>query len=82
MTLRRDPDLDYHAVRANILGRFTTGAHVAAPDAERWVAAWEEQADALGIRRESRGFWSDGLRWIAQQRDQLEFETGRLRDAS
>jgi hypothetical protein len=79
MTLR-DPERDHQARRAIVLGRFVTGAHVAASDAEHWVAEWEGRAGVLGLRRESPAYWSAGLRWIAQRRDELEAEP--LRDVS
>lgn len=82
MTLRRDPERDYRARRATILGRLTHGARVDAASAERWIAEWEERAGAVGIRRESPAFWSSGLRWIAGQRGRLDAETGALRDVS
>jgi hypothetical protein len=82
MTMRRDPERDYRARRAIILGRFTTGAHVVETDAERWIAGWETQAAVLGLRRDSRTYWSTGLRWIAGQRELREHEAGALRDVS
>jgi hypothetical protein len=80
MTLHRDPERDHQARRANILGRFVTGAHVAESDAERWISDWETRASALGLRRDSLAYWSAGLRWIAGRRD--EFDAALLRDAS
>lgn len=82
MSLRRDPERDYRARRATILGRLNHGAHIDAASAERWIADWEERAGAVGIRRKSPTFWSSGLRWIAERRDRLEAETGALRDVS
>ena len=82
MTLRRDPERDYRARRATILGRLTHVAHVDAASAEYWIAEWEERAGAVGVRRESPTFWSSGLRWIAGRHDRPEAETGALRDVS
>jgi hypothetical protein len=82
MTLSRDPDREYQARRTAILGRFTAGAHVDPAEAERWIAAWERRADALGMRTDSSVFWSAGLRWIAAERDRLVAASATLRDAS
>jgi hypothetical protein len=82
MTLSRDPERDHQARRAIALGHFTTGAHVAEADAERWIAGWETQADRVGLRRDSPRYWSTGFRWIAGQRDQLQSGPRVLRDVS
>lgn len=61
---RGDPERIYAAQRAGILARLTQQERVNAQAAERWIAAWERHAEAIGLHRGIVGFWDYGWEWI------------------
>lgn len=64
---RGDPERIYQAQRAGIFARLTQNERVDEVDAEHWISAWEQEAEARG-RAHSQGFWDDGWHWIAERR--------------
>lgn len=65
---RGDPQRIYQAQRAGIFARLTEQERVNAEAAERWIAAWERHAEAIGLHHGVVGFWSYGWDWIAERR--------------
>ena len=66
MSRRADPDRLHQARRAGTLRRLeVTGISVEL--AERWVAAWEREAEIRDLPRDG-AYWDAGWTWIAEQR--------------
>jgi len=63
-----DPERIYLARRAATFHRLVDEQRLDELDAEHWIAGWEREADARGQGRHSEAFWSEGSRWIDEQR--------------
>jgi hypothetical protein len=78
-----DPGRLHAARRAAVVERLG-GERVLRDQAEGLVAAWEVEADRLGIERGGQ-FWIDGWTWISRQRgvdpDRLDPATEAALDA-
>jgi hypothetical protein len=62
-----DPERIYLARRAAILS-ILTGSGASGERAETLVTAWEAEATARGLPRDSASFWSGAVDWIADRR--------------
>lgn len=58
-----------------------TGSKLPRADVEAWIERWVEQADCVGVRRDSPAYWGAGRRWIAGQRE-LASATGKSSDTT
>jgi hypothetical protein len=68
MARKPDPRRIYDARRAAIESRLTRSKVLSPEDAERWLAAWEDEAALLGFDTDDREFWGLGVQWIERQR--------------
>ena len=60
----RRQDRIYEAKRSGLVARI---AHAVGPErAEGLMTAWEAKADALGLPRDSQGFWTEVEPWMAK----------------
>ena len=65
MTPKGSREGTHEAQRTRALRRLVMDEWFDELDAEESVAGWERQAAELGRDRRSRGYWDEGLRWIA-----------------
>jgi hypothetical protein len=60
----RRQDRIYQAKRSGLVARI---AHAVGPErAETLMAAWECEADSLGLPRDSQAFWAEVEPWMAK----------------
>jgi hypothetical protein len=57
----------YDARRTSVRDRLVDDERVTPARAERFLAAWEAEADRGGENRDSPDYWRDGARWIFAQ---------------
>jgi hypothetical protein len=62
-----DPKRIYQARRSAIFHRLMDEQRLDELDAERWIAAWEREAEARALDRRTDAFWQDSARWITEQ---------------
>lgn len=67
---RGDPARIYQAQRYGIFRRLVDEQRVAEAAAERWITAWEQHAEAIGLHRGTVGYWDRGWEWMAEQRSE------------
>jgi hypothetical protein len=65
MTPQGARERTYEAQRTRALRRLVMDEWFDELDAEESIAGWERRAAELGRNRRSRGYWDEGLRWIA-----------------
>ena len=68
MAHKPNPARIYEARCAAIESRLTRTKVLTQEEAERWLAAWEDEAALLGLDRNNREFWGLGDQWIERQR--------------
>ena len=69
MAKRANPERIHEAKRAATIERIVSSG-IGGGDAESWVAAWEREAQALGLLRTDWNYWEAGVTWITMKRAQ------------
>lgn len=68
MPRRGDPEKINQAQRARVFMRLVSAERLDQLDAERWIARWEQEAEANGPSAGSQGYWDAAWRWITENR--------------
>ena len=57
MTRRPEPSRIYQAERMGVRNRLRDEFHISEPNADKWVEAWEAEAERRGLDRDARDYW-------------------------